>query len=153
MIVQCDECKTKFRLDDSKVPEKGVKVRCSKCKNVFIVRREEAPPAESDAAFTGPAAGAEEPAPSPEEPSVEESKRAEGIPEEAPAAEKVEEPSPPQEGAEGAEEGSGAPGDVSAAEAEDTEETTSFFGTGEVEAPVSQNGPELLLLFNRDKLR
>ena len=40
MIVQCDQCNAKFRLDDSKVKEGGVKVRCSKCKNIFIVRSE-----------------------------------------------------------------------------------------------------------------
>ena len=37
MIVQCDACSTKFRLDDSKVTAKGVKVRCTKCQNVFVV--------------------------------------------------------------------------------------------------------------------
>ncbi|MBI5491512.1 MAG: zinc-ribbon domain-containing protein [Deltaproteobacteria bacterium] len=41
MIIQCDKCSTKFRLDDSRVTGGGVKVRCTKCQNVFIV----APPA------------------------------------------------------------------------------------------------------------
>lgn len=41
MIVQCDECNAKFRLDDAKVKDEGVKVRCSKCKHVFLVRKEE----------------------------------------------------------------------------------------------------------------
>jgi len=40
MIIQCDQCNTKFKLDDSKVPDKGVKVRCAKCKQVFMVQRE-----------------------------------------------------------------------------------------------------------------
>jgi len=40
MIIQCDQCNTKFRLDDSKVPDKGVKVRCAKCKNIFMVQKE-----------------------------------------------------------------------------------------------------------------
>lgn len=40
MIVQCDQCNTRFKLDDAKVKESGVKVRCSKCKHVFIVRKE-----------------------------------------------------------------------------------------------------------------
>ena len=40
MIIQCDQCKTKFRLDDSKVSEKGAKVRCAKCKHIFMVQRE-----------------------------------------------------------------------------------------------------------------
>jgi len=38
MIVQCDRCNTRFRLDDSKVTGKGVKVRCSKCQNIFVVK-------------------------------------------------------------------------------------------------------------------
>ncbi len=38
MIIQCDACKTKFRLDDSKVKGKGVKVKCTKCQSVFIVK-------------------------------------------------------------------------------------------------------------------
>ncbi len=46
MIIQCEKCQTKFRLDDSRVTDKGVKVRCTKCKNVFTVRKEE-PEAES----------------------------------------------------------------------------------------------------------
>jgi predicted Zn finger-like uncharacterized protein len=47
MIIQCDHCNTKFKLDDAKVPEKGVKVRCAKCKNIFLVQRE-APAEEPD---------------------------------------------------------------------------------------------------------
>ena len=61
MIIQCEKCQTKFRLDDSKVTDKGVKVRCAKCKHVFTVKSDEpsvadtplsvaaAPPAPSDA--------------------------------------------------------------------------------------------------------
>lgn len=37
MIIQCDKCATKFRLDDSRITPGGVKVRCTKCDNVFIV--------------------------------------------------------------------------------------------------------------------
>ncbi len=43
MIIQCDQCKTKFKLDDAKVPDKGIKVRCAKCKQVFMAQRETAP--------------------------------------------------------------------------------------------------------------
>ncbi|MEK6531504.1 MAG: zinc-ribbon domain-containing protein [Deltaproteobacteria bacterium] len=39
MIVQCDKCQTKYRLDDARVTGGGVKVRCTKCMNVFIVRQ------------------------------------------------------------------------------------------------------------------
>lgn len=44
MIVQCEQCRTKFRLDDEKVSERGVKVRCAKCRHVFTVQREENAP-------------------------------------------------------------------------------------------------------------
>ncbi len=37
MIVTCASCLTKYHLDDSKVSEKGAKVRCSRCKHVFYV--------------------------------------------------------------------------------------------------------------------
>ncbi|MCC7384231.1 MAG: zinc-ribbon domain-containing protein [Deltaproteobacteria bacterium] len=43
MIVQCDSCKTKFRLDDSKIGARGLKVRCSRCAHVFHVRHAEMP--------------------------------------------------------------------------------------------------------------
>jgi predicted Zn finger-like uncharacterized protein len=47
MILQCEQCNTKFRLDDAKIKEGGVKVRCSKCKHVFVVQKE-APQEETD---------------------------------------------------------------------------------------------------------
>ena len=37
MIVTCTSCLTKFNLDDSKIPAKGARVRCSRCKHVFYV--------------------------------------------------------------------------------------------------------------------
>lgn len=37
MIVTCASCLTKYNLDDSRIPLKGVKVRCSRCKHVFYV--------------------------------------------------------------------------------------------------------------------
>lgn len=40
MIVKCEQCGGKFRLDDSKVKPEGVKVRCSKCRHIFVVRKE-----------------------------------------------------------------------------------------------------------------
>ena len=40
MIIQCEKCQTRFRLDDSRVKDKGVKVRCTKCKNVFRVQKD-----------------------------------------------------------------------------------------------------------------
>jgi len=37
MIITCASCLTKFNLEDSRIPAKGVKVRCSRCKHVFYV--------------------------------------------------------------------------------------------------------------------
>jgi predicted Zn finger-like uncharacterized protein len=37
MVVTCASCLTKFNLDDSRIPAKGVKVRCSRCKHTFYV--------------------------------------------------------------------------------------------------------------------
>jgi predicted Zn finger-like uncharacterized protein len=39
MIVQCDNCKAKFNLADDKITDKGLKVRCSKCKTVFVAKK------------------------------------------------------------------------------------------------------------------
>ncbi|BCS52190.1 DUF3426 domain-containing protein [Geobacter sp. SVR] len=41
MIIQCERCNTKFRLDDSKVTDKGVKVRCARCRHIFSVTKEQ----------------------------------------------------------------------------------------------------------------
>lgn len=38
MIVQCDKCATKFRISKDKVTARGVKVRCSRCAHIFVVR-------------------------------------------------------------------------------------------------------------------
>lgn len=43
MIVQCDKCRTKFRIADERVTAKGVKVRCSRCAHVFVVHRDGEP--------------------------------------------------------------------------------------------------------------
>ncbi len=41
MIIQCEKCQTRFRLDDSRVTDKDAKVRCTKCKYVFTVQKKE----------------------------------------------------------------------------------------------------------------
>ncbi|RMF48291.1 MAG: DUF3426 domain-containing protein [Deltaproteobacteria bacterium] len=53
MIIQCDACQTRFRLPDEKLKPGGVKVRCTKCSQVFRV---EAPPAEPEPAPVKPEA-------------------------------------------------------------------------------------------------
>lgn len=57
MVIQCDKCQTKFRLDDSKVTDKGIKVRCTKCQNVFVVAPPE-PQTQPETASAPPAAPA-----------------------------------------------------------------------------------------------
>ncbi len=37
MIIQCKKCRSKFNLDESKVKDKGIKVKCSVCGNTFRV--------------------------------------------------------------------------------------------------------------------
>ena len=54
MIVACGKCQRKFNLDDAKIPEGGVKVRCSKCGFTFQVQKS-APPQEDKP--QAPAAG------------------------------------------------------------------------------------------------
>lgn len=53
MIIKCEQCQTRFRLDDSKVTDKGVKVRCAKCKHVFSVQKEQPKP-ENQGSSTSP---------------------------------------------------------------------------------------------------
>jgi len=47
MIIQCEKCKTRFKLDDSRITASGIRVRCSRCSHTFIVRRD-APEEDSD---------------------------------------------------------------------------------------------------------
>jgi predicted Zn finger-like uncharacterized protein len=39
VVVQCPTCQSKFRITDDKVTDRGVRVRCTSCKNVFQVRK------------------------------------------------------------------------------------------------------------------
>lgn len=41
MIIQCSTCGTKFRFDESKITSSGARLKCSKCNNVFIVKKPE----------------------------------------------------------------------------------------------------------------
>ncbi len=51
MIVTCEKCNTKFRLDDKLVPEKGIKAKCSRCGHIFMIF----PPGRSEEDDEGPA--------------------------------------------------------------------------------------------------
>ncbi|HEY6106878.1 MAG TPA: zinc-ribbon domain-containing protein, partial [Anaeromyxobacteraceae bacterium] len=56
MIVTCTSCQARFRIPDEKIGPKGAKVRCSKCRNVFVAKpaagagEAKAPPRDSFAA-------------------------------------------------------------------------------------------------------
>ena len=39
MIIVCPECSTKFNVDSDRIPNKGAKVRCARCKHVFLVEK------------------------------------------------------------------------------------------------------------------
>jgi len=39
VVVQCPSCRSRFRVADEKVSERGVRVRCSACKTVFAVKK------------------------------------------------------------------------------------------------------------------
>lgn len=75
MNVACPECTTVFRVDPAKVPERGVRARCSVCGGLIAVRRPSVgvpavPPLPSApaAAVTPPAPVAPEPPTAPPEP-------------------------------------------------------------------------------------
>jgi predicted Zn finger-like uncharacterized protein len=38
MIVTCTSCQARFRIPDEKIGSRGARVRCSKCKNVFVAK-------------------------------------------------------------------------------------------------------------------
>ena len=40
MIVQCENCKTKFNVDEGRIKDEGSKVKCSQCGNVFVIYKE-----------------------------------------------------------------------------------------------------------------
>jgi predicted Zn finger-like uncharacterized protein len=84
MNVSCPKCQTVFRIDPSKVPQRGVRARCSECAGVFFVGHEaaleppvrpmpaavtpqapSAQPGPARPAFTAPAGAPRQPPPSP----------------------------------------------------------------------------------------
>ncbi len=42
MIIQCEQCATRFKVADDKVSAQGIRVRCSKCQHVFTARADDA---------------------------------------------------------------------------------------------------------------
>ncbi len=72
MIVQCDSCNSRYRIAEEKILPQGIKVRCAKCKNVFVVKPpSEAPPIDKplpSAPEQKPDSGPAPPEPPPEPP-------------------------------------------------------------------------------------
>jgi predicted Zn finger-like uncharacterized protein len=62
LIVTCEQCETRFRLDESRLPAKGARVRCSRCKHAFLVRPPGASPAATIDALAAEAARTAKPA-------------------------------------------------------------------------------------------
>jgi predicted Zn finger-like uncharacterized protein len=42
VIVECSNCDTRFQLDDARVPLRGIRVRCSRCKEAFFLEHPDA---------------------------------------------------------------------------------------------------------------
>jgi predicted Zn finger-like uncharacterized protein len=42
MVITCEKCQTRFELDETRVPPKGARVRCSRCQHRFHVKPPEA---------------------------------------------------------------------------------------------------------------
>ncbi len=49
MIVQCQNCETRFHVADARIPAKGARVRCSRCHHRFHITPSSAPPAQPEA--------------------------------------------------------------------------------------------------------
>jgi len=47
VIIECSNCQTRFQLDDSRVPLRGIRVRCSRCKEAFFLEHPKASQAEA----------------------------------------------------------------------------------------------------------
>lgn len=39
MVIVCPECSTKFRVNPERIPDAGAKVRCARCKHVFLAEK------------------------------------------------------------------------------------------------------------------
>ena len=66
MVIVCPECSTKFRVNPERIPDSGAKVRCARCKHVFLAEKP-APAEDPLPIISEPEIPAEEPV---EEPSA-----------------------------------------------------------------------------------
>lgn len=57
MIIECQACHSRFRLDESKIKGKGARVRCRRCGEAILVMKEDAAAAPGETAAVIPAPG------------------------------------------------------------------------------------------------
>lgn len=66
MLVACPKCKAKYKVDDSKIGDQGLKLRCSKCQTLFkVLKKPEAPATASPQPAAPPPKPAAAPPPPP----------------------------------------------------------------------------------------
>jgi predicted Zn finger-like uncharacterized protein len=53
MIVECSNCHARYNVDESKIPDTGIKVKCHKCQSIIFIQKEKSVP-EPTAAPTHP---------------------------------------------------------------------------------------------------
>ena len=53
MIVTCDHCGARYKLDESRISGRGAKITCPRCKHVFVVYREQEAEIEPQARAVG----------------------------------------------------------------------------------------------------
>jgi predicted Zn finger-like uncharacterized protein len=63
MNVSCPACKTRYSVDDSRVPPTGVTIRCPKCGHSFVAKRPDAAPRDSSAVALPGSVARQTPAP------------------------------------------------------------------------------------------
>ncbi|WP_405285139.1 zinc-ribbon domain-containing protein [Gaopeijia maritima] len=108
--VECPACHTSFPVDPRKVPEGGVKVRCSVCAGIFFVEKPEMRAPASEVAAVGAAAGAVAAAAMPADTPVADAPPESEVSVDSPAESEVSVESPPESDAESAVEDAPHPG-------------------------------------------
>ncbi|MGB3342223.1 MAG: zinc-ribbon domain-containing protein [bacterium] len=44
MIVECSNCHARYNVDESKIPDTGIKVKCHKCQSIIFIQKEKSVP-------------------------------------------------------------------------------------------------------------
>ena len=71
MYIECQQCDTTFRLDESQLKPTGSKVRCSQCGHIFVALPPAAEPALAAQAIAAPTTAPGKPEPAPDQSSAE----------------------------------------------------------------------------------